>query len=412
MLSPCYAREAFYEVIPKSTFAYGIEDLPLSVKSLLMCTHGLAPKLALATNQTGIDRSGNRMVDLLLQKGYNITLLLAPEHGLSGTVAAGKKVQDAYDEKTGLPIQSMYKLSGDTSLKDLESMQLNDIDIILFDMQDSGMRHYTYVSFLIKLIDFAAAHNKKIVVFDRPNPLGAVMEGPIVEKNLECMVAITAIPLRHGMTFAEIASYYNRYIAKKEADLVVVPMRDYHRNQTMHDLITPLSPNIASKNSLKGYAFLGLLGSIEPFYTGVGTSAAFQRIMIEDTLSPEKKSWMRLSARLKSLGVFSYYDLMERNDKKYRGLVIQIPNINIVSTVQVLAEVIEFARRNHVDMRYAKSSDGIWTIDKYFGNNVLRLYIDGSIDKKEFIARSRFGLNNFYMKARSCFLYKPYPIIL
>ena len=135
------------------------------------------PRLGLVTNHTGVTDQGQRVVDYLLQKGFIITKLFAPEHGISGTILAEKDVTDTKDAKTGLPVISLYK---NQTGSPADSM-FEDIDVILFDMQDSGMRHYTYISTLYQVMRIAAALHKPIIVLDRPNPLGPNMEGPLVE---------------------------------------------------------------------------------------------------------------------------------------------------------------------------------------------------------------------------------------
>ncbi|MES2181763.1 MAG: exo-beta-N-acetylmuramidase NamZ domain-containing protein, partial [Pseudomonadota bacterium] len=133
----------------------------------------------------------------------------------------------------------------------------------MFDIQDSGMRHYTYISTLYHAMKVAAQYNKQMVIFDRPNPLGARMEGPVVTQQLKSFISIAQVPLRHGMTVGELAWYFNKYELEKPAELHVVRMHGYDRRArfvAQNELAQPLSPGLRTEQACYGYSFLGLLG--------------------------------------------------------------------------------------------------------------------------------------------------------
>ena len=308
-------------------FRLGIENIPDK-----MASHYFNNKLSvgLVTNQTGKDQKGNRTVDVLLKKGFKISALFAPEHGIEGKIEFEKDVKDGFDIKTGIPVISLYK--NGTGRK-IDQEMIKNIDVFFFDIQDSGMRHYTYISTLFMILQVAAQEGKQVVVFDRPNPLGKTMEGPLVDPTLISFISIASIPLRHGMTVGELAEYFNSHVLEKKAHLLVVPMKEYDRSYGLADLHAPLSPNIASKASCHGYCFLGLLGEVSPFDVAVGTPDAFQVITLPESLAVPQAVWQQLAAQLKAHGIncTAYKFYCERKKETHCGLKLAMPNINQVN---------------------------------------------------------------------------------
>jgi uncharacterized protein YbbC (DUF1343 family) len=156
-------------------------------------------RVGLFTNQTAI--VGNtHLIDTLQKAGIHIQKVFTPEHGLRGTADAGEKVNDALDEKTGIPIVSLYGKKNAPAKEDLE-----DIDLLLFDVQDVGTRFYTYINSLQYYMESAMANNKPLIVLDRPNPNGHYVDGPILEAPFVSGVGKQAIPIVYGMTIGEYA---------------------------------------------------------------------------------------------------------------------------------------------------------------------------------------------------------------
>lgn len=395
-----------------SSFAYGSENITHEIRAVLTAVDGVAPRIVIATNHTGIDQQGNRTIDKLREKGYNITAILVPEHGLSGEVKAGDPVYDSIDAKTGLPIISIYKLSSDFKSESLDTLRPSDFDIIIFDMQDCGMRHYTYLAKMIDLINYVAKHDKKIVVFDRPNPIGRMVEGPLVSDGFESPISYARIPLRHAMTPAEVALYYNKFLARKQADLVVVPMLNYRRGQVIKSLPLPLSPNLRTIESVQNYSFLGILSMVAPFYVGLETPFAFGVLMTKDAISPSYEAWQELGQILKRHGIASHYGAVNRDGQSYRGLYIDnIYDVNNHSVIALIADVIHWAQAQGLKLDASFAFNHIPKIDKVFGNSVLRDFIDGKITRHDFFQRSFKELRTFYEQARNVFLYHPHPEI-
>lgn len=232
-------------------FKLGLENIPQSFIKQLSPDRPLV--IGLITNQTGKDQQGRSNIAVLQEKGITIKYLFAPEHGSQGTYKAATTVPDAHDATFNIPIVSLYKNGSGTIIRD---EQMNEVDALFFDIQDSGMRHYTYISTLFYAIECAAYHHKPIVILDRPNPLGSIMEGPLVEPPLKSFISIAEIPLRHGMTVGELAHFFNMHTVKTPAQLYVVPMKHYERHHGIGTTLkTALSPNITSIDSCYGYSF-------------------------------------------------------------------------------------------------------------------------------------------------------------
>jgi uncharacterized protein YbbC (DUF1343 family)/CubicO group peptidase (beta-lactamase class C family) len=231
-------------------------------------------RVGLVTNHTGVDRDGVSTIDLLHQAdGVKLVALFSPEHGIRGQV--DKPVPDGKDEKTGLPVYSLY---GDR--KRPTAQQLDGIDTLVFDIQDIGCRFYTYGSTLGYVLEAAAQHKKKVVVLDRPNPIGGLaVEGPVLSKGLESFTGYHALPVRHGLTVGELAGLFNRE-RKINAELEVIRVEGWKRGD-LYDRtgllwINP-SPNMRSLSAALLYPGIGLLETTN-LSVGRGTDRPFEMI--------------------------------------------------------------------------------------------------------------------------------------
>jgi uncharacterized protein YbbC (DUF1343 family) len=209
-------------------------------------------RVGLITNQTGIDRAGVSSIDRLAAlSSVRLVALFSPEHGIRGAAAAGDQVASSTDEKTGLPIHSLYGATQKPTPEMLEG-----IDALLFDIQDIGDRHYTYISTMALAMQAAAAKGIPIVVLDRPNPIGGTkVEGDILDPRFASFVGIYPIASRHGMTAGELARLFNGEF-HIGADLTVVPVQGWRRDmwfdQTGLRWVNP-SPNIRSLDAAAHY---------------------------------------------------------------------------------------------------------------------------------------------------------------
>jgi uncharacterized protein YbbC (DUF1343 family) len=229
-------------------------------------------KVGIVTNQTGILSDKMHVVDFLLEKKIAVQTIFAPEHGFRGTADAGEHIIDGKDPKTGLPIISLY---GDN--KKPKTAQLSGIDVMIFDLQDVGARFYTYISSLHYVMEACAENNIQLIVFDRPNPNGSIVDGPLLEKEFTSFVGMHPIPLLHGMTIGEYAQMVNGEKWLKDGaqcKLTVIPCVDYNRTMPYSLLVKP-SPNLPNDQSINLYASLCLFEGTN-VSMGRGTEKQFQ----------------------------------------------------------------------------------------------------------------------------------------
>jgi uncharacterized protein YbbC (DUF1343 family) len=231
-------------------------------------------RVGLITNHTGIDREGRSDIDLLADHpSVELVALFAPEHGIRGTEDAGVLFSSEVDGPTGLPIHSLY---GQTLSPTPE--MLEGIDALLFDMQDVGVRYYTYVSTMALAMEAAGSAGIRFVVLDRPNPIrGDVVQGNVLDAEFASFIGMYPVPMRHGMTVAELARLYVGEFGI-DVDLRVAPLDGWSREMTHADTGLPWrapSPNMPSLASALAYAGTCLFEAT-PLSVGRGTERAFQ----------------------------------------------------------------------------------------------------------------------------------------
>ncbi len=232
-------------------------------------------KIGVITNQTGIDRHGRRNVDLMVEAGLNVVSLFSPEHGFAG-VEDRPGIENTTDPKTGLRIWSLY---GSTNRP--TPAMLAGIDTLVFDIQDVGVRFYTYESTMLYAMEEAAKAKIHFVVLDRPNPItGTHVEGPMLDKDQLSFVGAFPLPLRHGLTMGELARLENGELGLG-AGLEVIQMTGWKRDQWFDFTALPWvnpSPNIRNLNEAILYPALAMLEYSPNYSVGRGTSAPFEQI--------------------------------------------------------------------------------------------------------------------------------------
>lgn len=229
-------------------------------------------RIALYSNHTGL-ANGKHIVDILKENKFDVTTILSPEHGFRGTADAGERVGDSVDEKTNIPIISMYKFGREG----IDSTTAARFDILVVDIQDVGLRFYTYYITMWRLMDCCAKYGKLVIVLDRPNPNGFYVDGPILDMKYRSGVGWLPIPIVHGMTLGELALMINGegwLTDKRKCELTVIPCKNY-KHSTLYELPIPPSPNLPNIKSIYLYPstcfFEGTVMSL-----GRGTSLPFQ----------------------------------------------------------------------------------------------------------------------------------------
>jgi len=229
-------------------------------------------KVGIVTNQTGILSDNTHVVDFLLQQKVNVQKIYAPEHGFRGTADAGEHIVDGKDTKTGLPILSLYGNN-----KKPKPEQLAGIDVLLFDLQDVGARFYTYISSLHYIMEACAENNIPLIILDRPNPNGAIVDGPLLEKEYSSFVGMHPIPTLHGMTIGEYGKMINGEKWLKngvQCNLTVIPCLNYKRDM-FYSLPAKPSPNLPNDQAINLYPSLCLFEGTN-VSSGRGTEKQFQ----------------------------------------------------------------------------------------------------------------------------------------
>jgi uncharacterized protein YbbC (DUF1343 family) len=342
-----------------------LSDLPARVRG---------KRIGLITNQSGIDRSGISDIDLIARhKDLKLTVLLAAEHGIRGDVAAGVKIADEVDAKTGVPILSLYKAEGGRPTPEM----LKDVEVLVYDLQEVGGRTWTYVSTMALSMQAAAEKKIPFVVLDRPNPIGGeIVEGALLDPAFKSFVGMYPIPARHGMTVGELATLFNRKYGIG-ADLIVARVANWRRSQWFDETGLPWvnpSPNLRSLAALTTYP-----GSVyfegTNLTEGRGTDRPFEQIGASWLNAPQVAAVMN-AMQLPGVRFEAITMAVADTAAKFTGQTI--PAISFVITdrqtyrpVRSMLLLIEAIRRQH-------PSEFAWgkTIDRLTGSDKVRLAID------------------------------------
>ncbi|WP_181304146.1 exo-beta-N-acetylmuramidase NamZ domain-containing protein [Rufibacter sp. XAAS-G3-1] len=230
-------------------------------------------RVGMVVNQTSTIGK-THLVDTLLSRGVKITMIFAPEHGFRGDADAGAHISNSTDSKTGLPILSLYG-----SNKKPSAEQLKNVDVLLFDIQDVGVRFYTYSSTMHYVMEACAEQNKPMLLLDRPNPIGYLIDGPVLKPQFKSFVGMNTIPIAHGLTLGEYALMINGQKWLKngvQAEVKTIPVKNYNHKMFYSLPIKP-SPNLPNDQSIRLYPFLCLFEGTT-VSQGRGTHTPFQVI--------------------------------------------------------------------------------------------------------------------------------------
>ena len=344
--------------------------------------------VGLLTNHTGIYWTSDGIVGSTIDALYeannvDLVALYAPEHGIRGQEQAGAAIDSGRDERTGVPIHSLYG-----EVRKPTPAMLEGVDVLLFDMQDIGARYYTYVSTMALAMEAAGEQDIPFIVLDRPNPVrGDVVQGNLLKPGYETFVGMYPVPMRHGMTAGELAQLYVGEFGL-EVDLHVVPLDGWTRDMTFDQTQLPWvppSPNMPSLESALAYPGTCLFEGT-PISVGRGTDRAFQWV---------GAPWLdgvQLAESLNGYGIngvrFESTTFTPRNagDRKFEG--------QEVSGVLLIPESTDYdASKAAVAMlleTYSMSGDNwLWAeahFDRLAGTDSLRLSIEAGADFTELIS--------------------------
>lgn len=259
-------NQYYSQVHPGDDFKTGADQPALYLPLLKGKTVGVV------TNQTGLMSDRTHVVDFLVKKGVKIKSIFAPEHGFRGDADAGEKVKNGVDIKTGIPIVSLY-----ANNKKPSPEQLKGIDVIVFDIQDVGVRFYTYISTLAYVMEAGAENNVEVIVLDRPNPHDGYTDGPVLKKKWTSFVGMHEVPVVYGLTIGEYGKMVNGegWLKNKvQVKYTLIPMKNYHKTGRYPILDRP-SPNLPDDQSINLYPSLCFFEGTQ-VSVGRGTELPFQ----------------------------------------------------------------------------------------------------------------------------------------
>ncbi len=335
-------------------------------------------RVGLITNPTGVDKNLKSTIDIMFESpNVNLVALFGPEHGVRGNFSAGAHVSDYKDPKTEVTVYSLY---GDNRKPSKEI--LKDIDVLVYDIQDIGVRSYTYISTLGLAMEACAENNIEVVVLDRPNPLGGnKVEGSLVEEKYISFVSQYPIPYVYGLTPGEFATYINEtglLKNKVKCDLKVVKMEGWKRDMIFKDtglLWVPTSPHIPRWNSSFYYAMTGIFGEINPSMVGIGYTLPFEVYMNTfvdaDKLTDAMNAENIEGVLFRPLHYKPYYSNNKGNELS--GMQIYITDYNKINLTKVEFKMIEIAHKlypKHEIFKYNPKRHNMF--DKVVGSNKIR----------------------------------------
>ena len=357
---------------PPSRVRLGIEELLDNYIELIE-----GRRVALVTNPSGVDGNLIATVDRLAVDGrFRLVRLFGPEHGIRGNVPAGDEVSDAVDPRTGIEVVSLYGANRRPSPQMLE-----DVDVILFDIQDVGARFYTYISTLGEVMYAAAATETRLIVLDRPNPLGGLQfDGPVIEEQWNSFIGWGPLPITHGLTIGEIALLYDKLLGIGSS-VTVLPMRGWRRSMVWADTgldWTPTSPHIPHDLSAHVYVSTALASSVTTNVSdGVGTPMPFEVLGAEYIDSREFARDLSArhlpGVRFQEISFRPFYGKYEGLNLHGVRLVIDDP-----AAFQPVRTALAFlvSLRNLYPEQLALADEVVFA--KHWGNDLIReLFVDG-----------------------------------
>ncbi|WP_325167456.1 exo-beta-N-acetylmuramidase NamZ family protein [Lederbergia citri] len=362
-------------------------------------------RVGLVTNPTGVDSNLVSTVDILYEHpDINLTALFGPEHGIRGDQPAGAYVESYIDERTGLPVYSLYGSTWKPSKKMLEN-----VDVLLFDIQDVGSNVYTYIYTLGFVMEAAAEYDKEVIVLDRPNPTGGVrVEGPVRTPDTVSFMGRFLLPVRHGMTVGELATMWNHEY-NLGVNLKVAKMKGWKRTMHFEDTGLPFvltSPNIPTTETAFLYTGTELLDDTS-LSTGLGTTKPFELLGapwingedLADDLNGRKIKGVSFRA--------AYFTPMFGNYQGQRlgGVQVHIENESAINLVELGLHIVDAMKDQHPEKFKITSS-----YDSLIGDKRVRPMILEDRSVEEITNLWKDELNDWVHNVRNHYLlYGPYP---
>jgi uncharacterized protein YbbC (DUF1343 family) len=364
-------------------------------------------RLGLVMNQTSVLPSGPSLLDRLRADGRTVTAIFAPEHGLRGIAEGGETIGNG--KLNNIPVYSLY--GGQTRPT---PAQLENVDALVYDIQDVGTRFYTYITTLKYVIEAAAGADKPVYVLDRPNPLGGrIVEGPILDRRFESFIAPLPIPTRYGLTAGELALMMKGegWVATG-ADIRVIPAANWTRARTWSHTGLPWippSPNIPTPESALAYPGLGLLGGVK-VNQGLGTDLPFLQFGAP-WMDPEAviRAWTTLREFPVRLEPVTYTPHAQPGrtqtppyrDRACRGLRIFVTGPDEFQALRFALELFDVLKKLYPDKIVVAST----AMNRMFGDGSLAGFIGGEISFDELLERMAADGEQFTESRKKYLLY-------
>jgi len=337
-------------------------------------------------------------VDSLVSLGINIVKIFGPEHGFRGDASNGAHVDDSVDPKTGIPVISLYGKTGKPSVKDLA-----DVDVMIYDLQDVGARYYTYLATLHRVMEACAENNKELLILDRPNPNGYMVDGPVLDMKLKSGIGFHPVPIAHGMTVAEYAQMINGqgWLANGvKCKLKIIPLANYKHSMPYSLPVHP-SPNLNTQQAILLYPSLCLFeGTI--ISQGRGTYFPFCVLG-----NPDLKGKYEFSFTPKSIKGMSETPLFQ--DQACYGLDLRNYDTDkLVRSKKInLGWLIEMYKAYPYKDKFfdSRQSKQIGNFDKLAGTTILKEQIIAGKTEDEIRASWEPALSEFKKMRRQYLLY-------
>lgn len=344
--------------------------------------------------------NSTHLLDKLLAKDINVTAVLSPEHGFRGDKGAGEKVNNHIDAKTGLPIFSLY---GKTKKPTPE--MLSDIDTLVFDIQDVGVRFYTYLSTLHYVIEAAFENNIDVIVLDRPNPNGRFVDGPILESAFSSFVGMHPIPVLHGMTLGELANMilgekWANIPADSTSTLTVIPISNYVKQQIYSLPVSP-SPNLPNDAAITLYPTLCFFEGTD-ISVGRGTTFPFQLVGHPTVPIGDDRITVKANQAAPSP--------KHEDTELYASLLVNTNTHKIIKNNKIEGLSIEMIVNTYKQFNSMKKKDDVFFtrpafFDKLAGTDRLREMLENGVNAKQIRDSWQQDLEGFKRKRHSYLLY-------
>jgi uncharacterized protein YbbC (DUF1343 family) len=359
-------------------------------------------RIGLVTNQSGVDAQGVSDVIRLRSTDVDLVALFSPEHGFRGVADPGALVASSKDSATGLPIYSLY---GRTSAPTPE--MLRGIDVMLVDLQDAGARYYTYLATTVEVMRAAGRQRIPVLLLDRPNPIGGLVQGNVLDTAFSSMIGRLAVPMRHGMTLGELARLAAADL-QIDVQLVVIPAAGWRRSQPLDQTglpFIPPSPNLRSLESLFHYPGTCLFEGTN-LSVGRGSDAPFEQIgapWLDTTLVLSAIRQANLPG-VRFRGVeFTPHRPGEGKfaDTLVRGIRLQVTDRDAYDPTITAVHLLSVVRRVHPD-RFA------WIpkhFDRLAGGSLLREQLERGRRPEEIVNAWRSELEQFRSRRKAVLVY-------